>query len=224
MKTYISYLIICCASILEVSSQDFVLYPNINPRYHLEQNIENNILHLKAESKITKVSLYNRATKKTSIIKNNTDIARIALNELDVSYYTIMTHTNSGEIIVLGIDLLSKEHMKSLVTKNKIIEQKVKAYWVIKETYKHSGSSLSTYFIHNKKSLEYAIKKNRKDLTSFSGKNNSLIIYEIYNLKGFASRGLKNKLIKSKGNIDDSTISEKQKKAFNIIPLYKSQS
>ena len=106
-----------------------------------------------------------------------------------------------------------------IIAKPKVNKRKtVIAYWAIKEMYNKS----STYFIHNKESLAYHIEKNIKDTATLKGKQNTLVVYEIFDLHNF-SHSLRKKLLNQKIINRSYTISQTEEDSFNSNPLYDSK-
>ena len=233
MRVKFSYILfIFLQSIFFANSQNYTLYPNINPSIKLQQKIDNNQLILSDRSHINKVNFYNRTTTELVSYKNDSKSISIPLDKLESSYYSIMVHNDKNNIIMLGVDVLNTlssddslvavEIKKEKTKTKKITKPEIKIYWAIREIKKHSGSTLSSYYYYNLDLMERAIKKNKSDLKSFSGKDNTLTIYEVYNKRDFTR--VKNKLVQSYRSSKELVLSKKERNAFNIIPFYRSSS
>ena len=163
---------------------------NLTTSYYtiMAYDIEGNII-------VLAMDVINSALEKNTselVAKRNTS------RTIDNTSFTT-TKDNSKKINNSGIaeNNIIKENKRGSNKSDFIFNKKLKedipypyapdaSYFVIKEVKKHSGSNISTFFYHNSKYVNTAIKKNKLDIKSFAGKNNKLTIYEIYDLRTFS--------------------------------------
>lgn len=158
------------------------LYPNINPITKLEQTLEDNTLKLSDPEKIiTKVVLYNKKTLENTLFENSSRRMEISLNELPSGSYTVMTYLG-GDIIVFRVDVDTQSIDVPEVIDEvlKITEKPIKYYRIIETVnYGHTGSR-SRFNVFTEERKNKLIQKNKYDLTTKTGKGNTLEVYVVY--------------------------------------------
>lgn len=204
---------------------------NINYKARLlkqEFNENNDSLTLSSDKIITQVDIFNDDYIETIDINDNE--ANINLGELPLGEFVIQARVEKKRIImyVTRTELLDHNisNTRSINNSPTEIEATVKiqeqsnaekkfitaGYWVIYERNSKMGSYKSMRLED-----EYVVKKmiarNRLELNTDIGKNNKLLVFEVYNTSEFMRNQLKNT---DYINSEDSEI-------FNNIPFYISE-
>ncbi|WP_033961087.1 hypothetical protein [Psychroserpens jangbogonensis] len=134
--------------------------------------------------------------------------------EQELNYEGLTSKRKSYEIassdqneLDIGFEGLTSKH-----TSNKIAKQNNSAYyWVVSESNSSFGSSKSMR-LEYKRDLAKLILKNKLELKSNIGKNNKLLVYEIYNRSQFMTKQTKN----------PKYYELKKSELFNVVPIYAS--
>jgi len=191
------YKIICfialCATGLNAQSK---LFPNNDVLISLKQVIVENRLNLSDESHvITKVLFLNKETFRQDVYENESNSFEIDLATLTPGLYTVMAYLD-GDIVVfrvevrLGLKLKMKEFIKPKSNDNAValvnpstvdvkVKDKTVKYYKVISTVSHMYNK-SEYNVFSEKRKNNIIRKNVFDLTSYTGKKNTLILYAVY--------------------------------------------
>ena len=129
----------------------------------------------------------------------------------DLDFTDIITNAKLKKVSKITIDvkdgqLLSKQHS----VENQIEEKTM--YWVVSET-NSQFSSTKTMSLKYPEEINDLIAKIRLEAKSEVGRNNKLLVYEVYNTVEFMSKQLRNCKYYKKTESD----------YFNVIPLYSSE-
>ncbi len=165
--------------------------------------------------------------------------AKIGLNHLPYGNYVIQTKVKNHNIVmylekikdldsdISYVDIQLKEKMRHIsklpievdgkyfsfyrnTLENQIEEKKM--YWVVSETNSSFSSTKTMGLKYPEEIIDLIVKVKLEERTEV-GKNNKLLIFEVYDTAEFMSRQLRNRKYYEKGN---STF-------FNVIPFYSSE-
>ncbi|MBC2846441.1 hypothetical protein [Winogradskyella flava] len=193
-------------------------------------NENDNSLTLKSEDTISRVDIFNDDYS-NSIEVNNIE-TKIDLNELPIGEFIVQAKLGKKHIIMYltksetnllqppNIEIILNEDTEdikkkpddSLLKKAEEKSEKITAgYWIVYERYARSGSSKSMR-LESKEVVAEMISKNQLELSTEIGKNNKLIVYEVYDTSKFMREQIKNR----------QYFKSSDSKIFNIEPYYSS--
>lgn len=186
-------------------------------------------LIFKSETLISQVDIFNKYYMKT--IEVNSNESKIEVADLPAGRYVVQARLNKKRIVMylvkkessiknieasdikLSSNKIPEVSSKSLSEKSrKKISSLPISYWVVYEKNIGSGS-FKTMSIKTKQEVAEMISKNKLELSTEIAKNNTLIVYEVYNTKRFLRKQLRNPTYfkASKSNF------------FNVVPYYRSK-
>ncbi|WP_179020921.1 hypothetical protein [Winogradskyella forsetii] len=222
--------------------QDIIFEKNDNRAARaLEHNLNKNkdSLIFKSEKIITQVDIFNDHYMSSVEVNNNEskiDIANLPsgrfivqarLGRKRIIMYLVKEQSLVQNLDITDINMNTGSEIASAEDGNKNIvksSKKVKAkstkkserlpesYWVVYEKNTHSGSS-KTMSIANEDEVARMISRNQLELSTEIAKDNTLLVYEIYNTGKFMRKQLR-----KPGYFKSS-----KSRFFNVVPYYKSQ-
>lgn len=191
--------------------QQITLHKNVNYKANiLLQNLNkdrDSLLLESQEGEISQVVIFNDKFSKKFNIDNTK--AKISLKTLPLGNFIVQSKVNS-KWIVMSLEV--KNDAKTAfnnISKNRELSY----YWVVSYINSSFGSTKSMRLVY-KHEIPDLIKKNKLELKSNTGKNNKLLIYEIYDKSKFMNKQFRNpRFYKSVG----------QTSIFNAEPFYVSK-
>ena len=211
-----------------MQGQQITFQKNVNYKASaLQQNLNKDRDSLILESKteqILYVDIFNKDFSKSINVHNNK--TKIDLKTLPAGNFVIQARFDKKMIImsldknenvtIASSELLEKniDH-NGLAAKdksNKIVQKNSSSYyWVVSESNSNFGSS-KTMRLEYKGDLDKLITKIKLELNSDVGKNNKLLVYEIYNRSKFMTKQLRN----------PGYYKSEASELFNVVPFYNS--
>lgn len=168
---------------------DYVIQANINKHWiimYLEKNEDSKTISSNQMEK-------NELLKTNFIIQTNKDAKIATLDRKE--------------------KILNKSDIKSNFKTSKVIKKDNSSYyWVVSESNSNFGSNKSMR-LEYKEDVDRLIAKTKIELKSDVGKNNKLLVYEIYNRSQFMTKQLRNPVYYKS---EDSEF-------FNVVPIYASR-
>lgn len=199
--------IIWIAFTISIYGQQMDFQRNVNYKAQiLEQNLneQGDILFLKSKTKdITQVDIFNDEYSKSYVVNsNNTDIDLMSLPkgnfiiQARLDNKRIIMYLEKGQCNNLA---LNDGNNKNLMTSDKLqnqlkstLKQKdSKYFWIVYERNSGMGSGKSMKLV-DKNELPRLIKKNKLELRTQFGKDNTLLVYEIYDKNKFMNKQFRN--------------------------------
>ncbi len=219
-----------------VYGQRAIFEKNVNKRAEaLEQALNKNgdSLVLKSEKTIQQVDIFNKDYMKTfningneakidlSLIPEGRFIVQARLGKKRIVMYlkiheTLENNATKTELATLDetdISSVEIEEAKLSETIASVEESSKKpvSYWVVYESVGGSGS-YKTMSLERKDDVAKMISKNKLEINTKIGKNNKLVVYEVYNISKFMRKQLRN----------PNYFSSSKSKFFNVEPYYTS--
>jgi len=157
--------------------------------------VDNTLRLSDKQHKINKVLFLNKESFKQDVYENDSQSIDIDLSELVPALYTVMAYLD-GDIVVFRVEVRlglkykmkefvqpkAKEDVVAFVKPNTIdlrVESKSVKYYKVISTVSHMYNK-SVYNVFSEKRKNNIIRKNVFDLTSYTGKKNTLILYAVY--------------------------------------------
>ncbi|WP_435412276.1 hypothetical protein [Psychroserpens mesophilus] len=226
----ISILFLIISSLMAYGQQ-ITFHKNVNYKANLlVQNLNKDRDSLFLESKtgeISQVVIFNdKFSKKYDIDSTK---AEIGLKKLPLGNFIIQAKVDTKWIIMalektyntktavsdLKTSFTSKQHtIKNTGFNHKTNNNNLSYYWVVYQINSSFGSTKSMRLVY-KDEIPDLIKKNKLELKSNTGKNNKLLIYEIYDKSQFMNKQFRNPGFYK---------SVEQTSIFNTEPFYISKS
>lgn len=216
---------------LFIYGQKTTFQKNINYKAKaLQQNFneKNDSLTLSSDKIISRVDIFNDDFMRSIDVNGNE--AKIDLSTLPLGEYIVQARLGKKRIIMYAVRSASNNQepkiSESIINEKAtvaIIENPVEksndnagsvrtSYWVVYERNSRSGSHKSMR-LEDHNIVSKLISRNKLELSTDIGKNNKLIIYEVYDTSKFMSNQLKNPKY---FNSTESNI-------FNVTPYYSSK-
>ncbi|MCB0382559.1 MAG: hypothetical protein KDD05_04465 [Psychroserpens sp.] len=207
--------------------QNIIFQPNINHKAQiLKQNLNltQDSLLLESKKTIKQVDIFNNDFLK-SITVDSTKTA-IALNKLPIGKFIIKARIDRKRIVmylekrshndkIIASTPKSKtqdtEHTSSTQSISEISKDNNSLYWVVYESNNGFGSHKSMS-LKNIEDVNKMITQIKLEVQSKVGKNNKLLVYEIYNRSKFMTKQLRN----------HNYYKTHKSRFFNVIPIYDS--
>ncbi|WP_435412274.1 hypothetical protein [Psychroserpens mesophilus] len=210
--------------------QNIKFQPNVNHKArNLKQGLNSSGDSLILESSkhnISQVDIFNEDFLES--VDVNSDKTKIDLNMLPAGNFIVQARVGKKRIImyvqkresaIVAYSQRNKETQNTglespepLPNKNKKKSRKVIYYWAVQKTNSNFGSTKSMKLVY-KDEIPELIEKNRLELQSDIGKDNTLVIYAIYDKNKFMNKQFRNPKYYS---------TVKRSKYFNIVPYYSS--
>lgn len=225
-----SYILAAMLCFVFSYGQDIIFHENVNYRAGtLHQSLDENETNLLLESeseKILQVDIFNNDYSKSIDVYSNK--AKIDLTTLPLGNFVIQAKLNEKWIIMYleknrDVQIASSEQKAKAiddkgpppVPNSEIITKKgdPRFYWVVSESNSSFGSNKSMR-LEYKEDVAKLISKTKLELKSKNGKNNKLLVYEIYNRSKFMTEQLRNQ----------EYYKTRNSKIFNVVPVYASLS
>lgn len=218
-----------------IYGQRVTFQKNINNRAKaLEQSLNKtgDSLILRSEKTISQVDIFNEDYMKS--ININSNEAKIDLNTLPEGRFIVKARLGKKRIVmylkihesiknikntdlatlketdIASVEIEAEKLSDSIATRQKNSDKTV-SYWVVYESNSGSGS-YRTMSLERKDEVENLISKNKLELGTKIGKNNKLVVYEVFNTSKFMRKQLRNPKYFSSSN----------SKVFNPEPYYAS--
>lgn len=215
---------------LATYGQQIDFQPNVNYKAQfLEQNIDEKQNYLVLESKaedIRQVDIFNEDYSES--INVNSNKTNIDLNTLPTGNYIIQARVNKKRIVMylektqtMEVVTSEERYEEKTVNNIRLNQKKEKArtekassyYWVVIERNSGMGSGKTMKLVHQNE-LKNLIKKNKLELQTKNGKDNKLLVYELYNKNKFMNKQFRN---------PEYFKSTETSKHFNTTPIYASK-
>lgn len=210
--------------------QNIVFQPNINFKArNLKQGLNKtgDSLILESSNKsIKQIDIFNEDFLES--IEVNSNNAKIDLNILPVGKFIVQARIGKRRIIMYvqkrdsAVIAYSKREKETQITSNTAIkpisknqkkeDKRVTYYWAVQKSNSNFGSAKVMKLVY-KDEIPDLIKKNKLELQSEIGKDNTLVIYAIYDKNKFMSKQFRNPKYYKK---------VKESKFFNVVPYYSS--
>lgn len=218
--------------IIKHSGSNIIFEPNVNHKARLLKqglNKYHDSLILESLKKpISQIDIFNEDFLESFDVNSNK--TKIDLNALPAGNFIVQARVGRKRIVMYlekkeGIDLasvrkqeeLDNQELEDTISESKKKKKKKKKnaiyYWVVYESNSNVGSRKSMKLVY-KNELSGLIEKNKYELLSDVGNDNTLSIYAIYN---------KNKFIDKQYSNPKYYKSVKKSKVFNVIPFYSSK-
>ncbi len=218
-------------SSLFIYGQKTTFQKNINYKARiLNQNFneKNDTLTLSSDKIIRQVDIFNDDYMKSIDVDGNE--AKIDLSSLPLGEFIVQARIGKKRIIMYAMrgasdnkvnttpETLTDEKAVVVTTENsteklnKNAGSARAAYWVVYERNSRLGSHKSMR-LEDKDVVSQLISRNKLELSTEIGKNNKLIIYEVYNTSKFMRNQLKN----------SDYFNSSESKIFNVTPYYSSK-
>lgn len=227
-KNFLKALIVMLS--LNIYCQNIKFQPNINHKARtLKQglNKSGDSLILESSKKpILQVDIFNEDFLES--IKIDDKRAKINLSILPAGDFVVQARVGRKRIIMYLKKLKSKIITYSEQERNDIQndnlspelqplanskkKKNINYYWVIEESNSNFGSTKTMRLIY-KNEVDDLIEKNKMEIQSEIGKDNTLVIYSIYN---------KNKFMRKQFRNPKYYQTVKKSKFFNVVPYYSS--
>ena len=171
-------------------------------------------LFLKSKKTISQVDIFNKDYMKSIAVNGNE--TKIHLGELPLGRFIVQARLDRKRIIMYVTRTEALEEKPKIVLSQpkkptKTSKKRPTAYWVVYETKSGSGSSKSMS-LENEEAVSKMISKNKLELSTEIGKNNTLVVYEVYNTSKFMRKQLRNR----------NYFKSPNSKIFNAEPYYSS--
>lgn len=216
-------ILILIISTLLVYGQEITFQKNVNFRANvLTQSLtkEGDSLLLETKNKeIRQVAIFNEDFSESIDVYSNK--TKIDLKTLPIGNFIIQAELDKKLIIMYlkkneDLKISSLNQMAKDITPkheaNKIEKKKKNLYyWVVHES--NTGfSSYKSMRLESKDEISKLIEKNKLERKSEVGKNNKLLVYELYNKSKFMSKQIRNR----------EYYTSRKSEFFNVVPIYTS--
>lgn len=196
----------------------------------LEQilNKKGDSLTLRSEKTISQVDIFNDDYMKSIDVNGNEtkiDLSTLPLGKFVVQarldrkrivmylerheFFKEKTELNVSEESTIASTIIEEKSLESPKKTTTKPEKKPVSYWVVYESNSGSGSYKSMS-LERKEVVSEMISKNKLELNTEIGKNNKLIVYEVYNTSKFMRKQLRN----------PKYFNTSKSKFFNVDPYY----
>ena len=184
-------------------AQRIKLEPNVNPNASELKHWLNNSgdsLFLKSDYKIYSVEFINPTADYKKLYNTYDNEVKLPLDDIPFGRLVISVKLNKKYIVFNVVkteevkknyipitDLLNKKTLNSdtLITSSPTFKRKpLRMYWAIHSVDKNLGT-YSTSELIDEKRKDYLIRKNKADLKSYTGSDNRLVIWEVYDVEQF---------------------------------------
>ena len=224
-NTYILAALLCSSLSY---GQQITFHKNVNYRasallQSLNKDRDSLILECKIKQ-ILKVDIFNEVfsesidvySNKTKINLRTLPVGNFVIQaKIDKKWITMYLEKNEDVKIVFSnqkLQDIGDIGLTPILVSNKNIKKENSLYyWVVSESNSNFGSNKSMR-LEYKDDIAKLISKNKLELKSGVGKNNKLIIYEVYNTSKFMPKQLRNPVYYKTEESD----------FFNVVPIYTS--